>query len=417
MYNYLINLPYLVIKDLIINRLLIIDLINLSKVDKYFYEILSDENLWRYKYIKDFKSDIKLKKRFTWKMNYIKLQYNNCRFCYKPNKLFHIFYPDINICKECQTCNIKYKTIQEKYAKKKYYLNNKDISISKTINYKNKIYYLEHDIINMFKNKFITQTNYYNYINSHKFYKLKLLELKSNNEMFIIREFVKIGYIIPFHTDITKLNKYSSGFLNQFLKLKNPKCNTKNKIMYILIQYYYTVYFIDTNNTQEFKNIFVNSILDISDGTQKNKYISNVSNPLFIEFYDNIKIKYHEHLKRRDHVLEILISNYNSFFINSEYMIKNQINKSKIYNYIFDNETDGLSVYDIIEYDIHIHFFINYTLYDFIKSQHLKSNGTHSDLQYKKEAYKLFIDNNSGEHSINTNIMVNCVDIFLKNLI
>ncbi len=418
MSNYLILLPDIVIEDLIINKLDLYDLLNLSMVNTHFNIIINNDNLWKYKCYIEYNIIIKLKKRESWKKNYIYIYNNICKFCYKSNKLFHIFYTNLNICKDCQKNNINYKIINHSQLKLKYNLTDKDIQFIDYKFCKKTKVYKECDIIEVFKNKFVTLNNYYNYINSKKMHKQQLLETKFNNEMFIIKEFVKMGYkVLEYYTDISILNKYTSGFLYQFLNLKNPKIETKNKIINLLLQAYYINLFTDIDlgngiTTKNFENIFYYSILNFTDIENKLQYINSINNPIFIDFYNNFSKKYNLQLQKRNEVVTVLNKYYSGFFIRNEIMnINKQLYTSKIYNYIlqdFNNHNEyNSNILKTIEDDICTHFFINYTTYNLIKS-YSKIFNFNTILDYKKEAYTLFIQNNDKSNEY-IDIMLKCV--------
>jgi hypothetical protein len=417
MTNYLDILPDIVIEDIIINKLQLCDILNLSMVNTYFNSLINNENIWKYKCYIEYDINIKLKKKQSWKKNYIYIYYNICKFCYKSNKLFHVFYTNLNICKECQKNNINYKLINHSQLKWKYNLNDKDIqSIEYKICKKSKVY-KESDIIDVFKNKFVTLNNYYNYIKTKKLHKQQLLETKCNNEMYIIKEFVKMGYkVLEYYTDITILNKYTSGFLYQFLNLKNPKIETKNKIMNLLLQAYYINLFTDINidndiTSKDFDNVFYYSIFNLTNIENKLNYINSINNPIFIDFYNNFNQKYKIQLNKRNDIFIVLDKYYSGFFIRNEIMnINKQLYISKIYNYILEDCNSNLDLLKLIEEDICSHFFINYTTYNLIKS-YSKIFNFNTILDYKKEAYTLFIQNNDKSNKY-IDIMLRCV----KNL-
>ena len=342
-------------------------LLKLSLCNKNFNDIFNKNYIWKYKCNNIYNVEVIPKKyKNNWKTFYLYLYKNCCVNCSKITSRIHIFY-NVIICSDCQKNSEKYKTINLSRAKEYYSLTEKDISVlqSKLQRYNGITLrlFLESEIIDIYRKKFPTKNSIICYLIKKEHQKRSNLIKKHDREMILVKEFNKLN--INFNTiDISRLNEYSSGMYNSFLRLKDINQIYIYKMTKIALEYYFLCRFSYGNynyNTENIENIIKMSLLDLTINNERTEFLNKVKNTFFKQYYINLYIKFSKNIEKKENIQKILEKDYDSFFVRRCILIFNAniIYSSEIYKYIYfhKNTISNEEMKFIIEYDILNYFF------------------------------------------------------------
>lgn len=390
------NLPIEIVYN-ILYKLDYKSITNLLLTNKSIYDTIINDNFFWYKKIlcsfKNVPQFTQFNKNINYYNKFISFYKKRCIECFNFTTNNYLFSNanGMKVCYYCQKNNIKFRTINYTRIKKLYLLSNYDIkgleyhyihSMYKGVNMK---IYLYSDVIKIIKKKYKTIDNFKNE------YTRLYLQKENKLKQYYSIELQLINYLL---NNNLPYDSFSISLLQNLYRIK--KINNFKEYL----ETYFIIYLVFDSNSQ-FSYIYNDIIYHIKTlkFKQKISYITELlyykllwvdrqfinSEPFIYftriintKFLKNFEKKYHEQIKKRQYMINLLQSKYYGIFLDKlKYIIT--INSSTTNSYILNNIISDTNFKDInyilcIEYDIinkiknELLMFISYDIYSLNKN-------------------------------------------------